>query len=170
LAVIEYVGMIGYGQCRVLWLDRAVFETSGSFVAICHLSSSSLSSSGSSSSVPNCGESPDHPSPNCGESPNPLLLCYLLLPHLHPPLLNQQFVRADNAKACDLCWKTLSWLGTISLTSANDVLDPVLWETFFSTTLGSVVPLLSSLLHHNNSPHVQCGCKKLRMDFRIRRT
>jgi hypothetical protein len=111
-----------------------------------------------------------HPSPNCGESPNPLLLCYLLLPHLHPPLLNQQFVRADNAKACDLCWKPLSWLGTISLTSANDVLDPVLWETFFSTTLGSVVPLLSSLLHHNNSPHVQCGCKKLRMDFRIRRT
>jgi hypothetical protein len=44
--------------------------------------------------------------------------------------------QADNAKARDLYWKPLSWLGTIRPTSANDAFDPALWETFVSTTLG----------------------------------
>jgi hypothetical protein len=43
--------------------------------------------------------------------------------------------RADNAKARDLYWKPLSWLGTIRPSSANDAFDPNLWATFVSTTL-----------------------------------
>jgi hypothetical protein len=38
--------------------------------------------------------------------------------------------QSDNAKARDLFWKPFSWLGTIRPTSANDALDPALWETF----------------------------------------
>jgi len=34
--------------------------------------------------------------------------------------------QADNAKARDLYWKPLSWLGTIRPTSANDAFDPAL--------------------------------------------
>jgi hypothetical protein len=59
--------------------------------------------------------------------------------------------QADNAQASDLYWKPLSWLGTIRPTSANDAFDPVLWETFVSTTLGLEVPVLSSLPRRNNS-------------------
>ena len=44
--------------------------------------------------------------------------------------------QADKAKARELFWKPLSWLGTIRPTSANDAFDPALWETFVSTTLG----------------------------------
>jgi hypothetical protein len=35
--------------------------------------------------------------------------------------------QADNAQARDLYWKSLSWLGTIRPTSANDAFDPALW-------------------------------------------
>jgi hypothetical protein len=38
--------------------------------------------------------------------------------------------QAENAKARELFWKPLSWLGTIRPTSANDAFDPALWETF----------------------------------------
>ena len=38
------------------------------------------------------------------------------------------------------------WLGAIRPTSANDVFDPALWETFVSATLGLVVPVLSLFL------------------------
>ena len=54
--------------------------------------------------------------------------------------------QADNAKA--LYWKPLSWLGTIRPTSANDAFDPALWKTFFTTTIGLEVPVLSCLLEH----------------------
>jgi hypothetical protein len=73
--------------------------------------------------------------------------------------------QADNAKACDLYWKPLSWLGTIRPSSANDTFDPNLWATFVSTTLGLEVPILSSLPRHHNNPHTKCGCKKHCMDF-----
>jgi hypothetical protein len=53
--------------------------------------------------------------------------------------------QADNAKARELFWKPMSWLGTIGPTSANDAFDPALWATFVSTTLGVGVPVLSSL-------------------------
>jgi hypothetical protein len=43
--------------------------------------------------------------------------------------------QADNAKARELFWKPMSWLGTIRPTSANDAFDPALWATFVSTTL-----------------------------------
>ena len=55
--------------------------------------------------------------------------------------------QADNAKARELFWKPLSWLGTIRPTSANDAFDPALWETFVSTTLGLGVPILAALPH-----------------------
>jgi hypothetical protein len=60
--------------------------------------------------------------------------------------------QAEKAKARDLYWKPLSWLGTIRPTSANDAFDPALWTTFVSTTLGLEVPVLSSLPRRNNSP------------------
>jgi len=53
-----------------------------------------------------------------------------------------------------------SWLGTIRPTSANDVFDPALWETFVSTTLGLEVPILAALPRLHNSPLAKCGCKK----------
>jgi hypothetical protein len=53
--------------------------------------------------------------------------------------------QADNAKARDLYWKPLSWLGTIRPSSGNDAFDPNLWATFVSTTLDLEVPILSSL-------------------------
>jgi hypothetical protein len=37
----------------------------------------------------------------------------------------------DNAKARELFWKPLSWLGTNRPTSANDAFDPALWETLY---------------------------------------
>ena len=37
--------------------------------------------------------------------------------------------QADNAKARELFWKPMSWLGAIRPTSANDAFDPALWET-----------------------------------------
>jgi len=51
--------------------------------------------------------------------------------------MNNLEEQADNAKARELFWKPLSWLGAIRPTSANDAFDPALWETFVSTTLGS---------------------------------
>ena len=50
--------------------------------------------------------------------------------------MNNLEEQADNAKARELFWKPLSWLGAIRPTSANDAFDPALWETFVSTTLG----------------------------------
>jgi hypothetical protein len=73
--------------------------------------------------------------------------------------------QADNAKARELFWKPLSWLGTIRPTSANDAFDPALWETFVSTTLGLGVPILAALPRLNNSPLAKCGCKFFCMDF-----
>ena len=48
--------------------------------------------------------------------------------------LNALEEQAENAKARDLYWKPLSWLGTIRPTSANDAFDPSLWETLVSTS------------------------------------
>jgi len=39
--------------------------------------------------------------------------------------------QADNAKARDLYWNPLSWLGTIRPASANDAFDPALWTMFW---------------------------------------
>jgi hypothetical protein len=64
---------------------------------------------------------------------------------------------ADNAKARELFWKPLSWLGTIRPTSANDAFDPALWETFISTTLGLEVPTLAAL---PVSIHQEKTCEK----------
>ena len=75
--------------------------------------------------------------------------------------------QADNAKARELFWKPLSWLGAIRPTSANDAFDPALWETFatVSTTLGLEVPTLAALPRLHNSPLAKCGCKKFCMDL-----
>ena len=37
--------------------------------------------------------------------------------------------QADNAKARELFWKPMSWLGANRPTSANDAFDPALWAT-----------------------------------------
>ena len=73
--------------------------------------------------------------------------------------------QANNAKAHDLYWKPLSWLGTIRPTSANVALDPALCSTFVSTTLGLEVPVLSCLPRRNNSLLAKSGCKKHALDL-----
>ena len=73
--------------------------------------------------------------------------------------------QADNAKARELFWKPLSWLGTIRPTSSNYAFDPSIWETFVSTTLGLEVPILAALPSLHNSPLAKCSCKKFCMDF-----
>ena len=52
--------------------------------------------------------------------------------------------QADNAKARDLFWKLLSWLGTNRPSSDTDAFDLPLWETFFTSTIFLAVPVLSS--------------------------
>ena len=73
--------------------------------------------------------------------------------------------QADNAKARELFWKPLSWLGAIRPTSVNNAFDPAIWETFVSTTLGLEVPILAALPRLHNSPLAKCGCKKFCIDF-----
>jgi hypothetical protein len=68
--------------------------------------------------------------------------------------------QANNSKARDLFWKPLSWLGTLRPSNASDAFDPTLKETFFTSTIGFEVPLLSSLPCHHNSPLAKCGAKK----------
>ena len=73
--------------------------------------------------------------------------------------------QADNAKARELHWKPLSWLGTIRPTTPNDAWDQPLWETFVCTTLGFEVPVLTSLPRRNQRAPALCGCKKHGMDL-----
>jgi hypothetical protein len=73
--------------------------------------------------------------------------------------------QADNAKAHELHWKPLSWLGTLRPTTANDACDQPLWETFVCTTLGLEVPVLASLPRRNQRAPALCGCKKHGMDL-----
>ena len=72
--------------------------------------------------------------------------------------------QADNAKAHELHWKPLSWLGTIRPTTPNDAWDQPLWETFVCTTLGLEVPVLTSLPRRNQRAPALCGCKKHGID------
>jgi hypothetical protein len=67
--------------------------------------------------------------------------------------------QADNAKARELFWKPMSWLGAIRPTSANDAFDQELWATFVSTTLGLGVLVLSSLPRLHNSPLISAVAK-----------
>ena len=63
----------------------------------------------------------------------------LHLPHKHKDTVPDSTLRvemkaleeqADNSKTSKFHWKPLSWLGTISPTTPNDVWDQPLWETF----------------------------------------
>jgi hypothetical protein len=65
--------------------------------------------------------------------------------------MNNLEEQADNAKARELFWKPLSWLGAIRPTSANDAFDSALWETFASTTQGLEVPILAALPRLHNT-------------------
>jgi hypothetical protein len=67
--------------------------------------------------------------------------------------------QADNAKARELFWKPLSWLGAIRLTSAKDAFDPALWETFVYTTLGLEVPTLAALPRLMMMMSFICSCR-----------
>jgi hypothetical protein len=74
--------------------------------------------------------------------------------------LNALEEQVDNAKARDLYWKPLSWLGTIRPTSANDAFDPALLTTFASTTPGLEFRVLSSLsrrLHSHVYSSLRCN-------------
>jgi hypothetical protein len=99
---------------------------------------------------------------------------HLHLPQMHKATVADSTLRvemngleeqADNAKARELFWKPLSWVGTIRTTSANDAFDPALWETFISTTLGLEVPTLAVLPRLHSSPLAKCGCKNSAWTF-----
>jgi hypothetical protein len=79
--------------------------------------------------------------------------------------MNALEAQADTAKARDLHWKPLSWLGTLRPTTANDARDQPLWETFVCKTLGLEVPVLASLPRRNQRSPALCGCKKHGMDL-----
>jgi len=79
--------------------------------------------------------------------------------------MNNLEEQADNAKARELFWKPLSWLGAIRPTSANDAFDPALWETFVSTTLGLEVPTLAALPRLHNSPLLNAAAKNSAWTF-----
>ncbi len=68
-------------------------------------------------------------------------------------------------RPASLHWKPLSWLGTLRPTTANDVWDQPLWESFVCTTLGLEVPVLASLPRRNQRAPALCGCKKHGMDL-----
>ena len=72
--------------------------------------------------------------------------------------------QADNGKARELHWKPMSWLGTLRPTTVDDAWAPAIWQTFFTSTLGLEVPVLSSLPRHHNLPAAKCGCKKFLLD------
>jgi hypothetical protein len=57
--------------------------------------------------------------------------------------------QADNAKARDLYWKPLSWLGTIRPSSANNAFDPNLWAPFVSTMIAPALPTQVQPRHMN---------------------
>ena len=46
----------------------------------------------------------------------------------------------------------------------DDAWAPAIWQTFFTSTLGLEVPVLSSLPRHHNLPAAKCGCKKFLLD------
>jgi hypothetical protein len=73
--------------------------------------------------------------------------------------------QADNTKARELHWKPLSWLGTLSPTTANDAWDQPLWETLVCMTLGLEMPVLASLPRPNQRSTALCGHKKHGMDL-----
>ena len=72
--------------------------------------------------------------------------------------------QADDGKARELHWKPMSWLGTLRPTTVDDAWAPAIWQTFFTSTLGLEVPVLSSLPRHHNLPAAKCGCKKFLLD------
>ena len=76
--------------------------------------------------------------------------------------------QADDGKARELHWKPMSWLGTLRPTTVDDAWAPAIWQTFFTSTLGLEVPVLSSLPHHHNLPAAKCGCKKFLLDAQRR--
>ena len=49
-------------------------------------------------------------------------------------------------------------------TLLDDAWAPAIWQTFFTSTLGLEVPVLSSLPRHHNLPAAKCGCKKFLLD------
>ena len=62
----------------------------------------------------------------------------------------------ENAKARKLWYKPLAWLGVIRpLTPGEDWALP-LWQTFFTTTIGFPLPLLSAAPGQSKV----CGCRK----------
>ena len=68
--------------------------------------------------------------------------------------------KADEGKARELLWKSLSWRGPLWPTTVDDAWAPAIWQTFFTSPLGLEVPVLSSLPRHHNLPAAKCGCKK----------
>ena len=71
----------------------------------------------------------------------------------------------ENAKARNLIWKPMSWLGHISPKGPEAAWVLPLWQTFVCTALGVPVPVLAALPTQPNLPRVKCGCKQFDLDF-----
>ena len=72
--------------------------------------------------------------------------------------------RRTTTKPTELHWKPMSWLGSLRPTTVDDAWAPAIWQTFFTSTLGLEVPVLSFLPRHHNLPAAKCGCKKFLLD------
>ena len=54
--------------------------------------------------------------------------------------------------------KPMSWLGQIRPHRRDETWSASLWQTFFSTSMGAQIPVISE------KPFTDCGCKKFQID------
>ena len=64
----------------------------------------------------------------------------------------------EGATARSLWYKPMAWLGVLRPLSQAESWSAPLWQTFFTTSIGFPVPLITAL------PNVTCGCRRFALD------
>ena len=64
----------------------------------------------------------------------------------------------EGAPARSLWYKPMAWLGVLRPLSQAESWSVLLWQTFFTTSLGFPVPFITAL------PNVTCGCRRFALD------
>ena len=64
----------------------------------------------------------------------------------------------EGAPARSLWYKPMAWLGVLRPLSQAESWSAPLWQTFFTTSIGFPVPLITAL------PNVTCGCRRFALD------
>jgi hypothetical protein len=64
----------------------------------------------------------------------------------------------EDAPKCILFFKTMSWLGQIRSHRRDESWSPSLWQTFFSTSMDSQIPVMVE------NPFTTCGWRKFQLD------